>query len=251
MKFDKKQTRKGGRPLFFVPGGKMADKFNERYSSVLAGMNDENAEYILRCISEPKLEIKNISVYLNGFYRAVFEASQLVNKAEELFGQRCEKICTLVKKYNDTINTDGIWNTVEPAESKKKLNTFYSFLVAVERLNEEEISVIEPDILTESDVEVSKRISLLKRAAFLFEGKNKIEADSIFSKYKICHSMSEEIIRKNAVLFERIQHNEAVLGKYISSLAIALDEKNKGDKMNLSLARNCAEVFLANYITEK
>ena len=124
-------------------------------------------------------------------------------------------------------------------------------MAAVEKLNGSEISVIEADMLTEADVEVGKRISLLKRAAFLFEGENKTEADSIFSKYKICHSMSEEIIRKNAVLFEKIRHNEAVLGKYISSLAIALDEKNKGDKMNLSLARNCAEVFLANYITEK
>ncbi len=229
----------------------MKENFYDKYATVLAGMNEEDAEYILRCVSEPGREMKHISELLDGFYRDVLATSELLNKAEKLFNQSCGKISAIVKKYNDTLTTEGIWNSVDAAEAKKKLNTFYSLLSAVEKLEGSDAPHIGIEELTKTDMEIGKRISLLKRAAFMLLENDKTEAEKIASKYKLCHSTAEEMIRKNAVFFEKTRHNEAVLGKYVSSLALALDEKNKGERMNLSFARNCVEVFFANYITEK
>ncbi len=229
----------------------MKDNFYDKYSDVFVGMNEDDSAYILRCLKEPKGEIKQLSEMLRSFYEDILCASDMLEKANKSFLKKCEKTCALVKKYNDTLATDGIWNSVAPAEVKKKLNTFYAFVAAVEKLDDVDLPDIGIDELIEADVEKGKNLSLLKRAAFIFEVDNEREAEALISKYRLCHSMLKDIIEKNTDLFKKTRHNEAVLGKYISSLALSLDEKNKGEKMNLSLARNCAEVFLSNYITDK
>ena len=229
----------------------MRENFNDKISAVLAGMNEDDAEYILRCIRAPKAEMKQMSESINRFYGELVPAKELLMKAENDFFERNEKICTLVKKYNDTLTADGIWNSVEASETKKKLNTFYSLLAAFEKLDGADVPQMEIGDLTENDMELGRKTSLLKRASFVFREEDRAEAEKIVSKYGLCHSMIAETARQNTLLFEKICHNESVLGKYVSSLTHALDEKNKGERMNLTLARNAAEVFFANYINEK
>lgn len=229
----------------------MKDNFYDKFSAILAGINEDDAEYILRCVRAPKEEIKQISERLNSFYRELLARSEILNKAEDDFFKRNEKLCALVRKYNDSLISEGIWNSVDSSEAKTKLNTFYSLLAAMEKLDEVDLPQIGIDELTENDMELGRSISLLKRALFVLPEYDKTEAEKIISKYGLCHSLTEEITRKNAALFEKTAQNEAVLGKYIASLALALDEKGKGERMNLSLARNSADVFFSNYIKEK
>ncbi len=229
----------------------MKENFYDKYSFVLAGMNEEDTEYILKFVNKPKDEMSQLSERLNSFYAVLIGRSDALKRAETDFEQRSERICALVKKYNDTLTIDGIWNSVDPAEAKKKLNTFYSLLSAIEKLEGEDAPDIGGDELTEADMEIGKNISLLKRASFVIEGESKEKSKLLISKYNLSHSMAGEINRKSTAFYEKTRHNEAVLGQYISSLSIALDEKNNGERMNLSLARNCAEVFFVNYITEK
>lgn len=229
----------------------MKDNIYDEFSVILAGMNGEDAEYILRCVRAPRGEMKRISELLNCFCRELLAFSETLNKAEDGFLGRAERVCALVRRYNETLTTEGIWNSVDPAEAKKKLNTFYSLLAALEKLDDVDLPQVGIDALTEKDMELGRNISLLKRASFVLPEDDKTEAGKIISKYGLCHSLTEEIVRKKVVFFEKTRHNEDVLGKYISSLALALDEKNKGERMNLSLARNCADVFFANYINEK
>lgn len=229
----------------------MKNNIYDEFSVILAGMNEEDAGYILRCVRKPKDEMKRISVLLNRFYGDLLAWSEMLNKAEADFFGRNERVCALIRRYNETLTTDGIWNSVDSAEAKKKLNTFYSLLAALEKLDDVDLPQVGIDALTEKDMELGRNISLLKRASFVLSEDDKTEAEKIISKYGLCHSLTEEIVRKKAVFFEKTRHNEDVLGKYISSLALALDEKNKGERMNLSLARSCADVFFANYINEK
>lgn len=222
----------------------------DKYSDVLAGMNDADSEYILKCVGNQGTETEKLSKELDGLYRELSFALDSLKKQEEKFYETSEKVCALVKKYNDTLMTDGIWNSVDASEKKKKLNTFYSFVAAAERSDSGDFSFFDVAAFAEKDVEIGKKISLMKRAYCLF-GENKVGSEALFSKYKLCHSMTEEVLRKNTALMVKIRQNETVFGQYISALAVALDEKNKGERMNLSLARNCADVFFANYITRK
>ena len=94
-------------------------------------------------------------------------------------------------------------------------------------------------------------VSLLKRASYFLEDNAKNMAQAAISKYILCNSMAEKIIKDKTSFLMTVQKNEATLGNYISLLSMALDEKNSGERMNPALARKCAEVFLVNYITEK
>ncbi len=229
----------------------MKENFSEKYADVLAGMNEEDSEYILRCIREPKIEIEVLSRRLSALYEMLLVSEEQLKKAEESFFERCKKIRALVIKYNDTLKNDGIWNKVEGAEVRKKLNTFYSLAAAIEKSGADDGMLPHIEDLTREDIEIGKMISLLRRAVILLGGDKAEKVQSLISKYGLCHSMTKEIIKRNTELFVAVQKNEAALGKYISSLVYSLDEENKGERMNLSKARKCAEVFLLNCITEK
>ncbi len=229
----------------------MKENFSGKYRDVLAGMNEADAEYILRCIRESGREIDRISARLDAFNNKILQNTEQLEKAENSYFDGCKRICALVKKYNDTLVNDGIWNSVEDSEKKKKLNTFYSLASAIEKVGEKgDFSPVDEELISYS-TELGKIVSLLKRASYLLEDNAKNMAQAAISKYILCNSMAEQIIKEKTSFIMTVQKNEATLGNLILSLAMALDEKNSGERMNPALARKCAEVFLINYITEK
>ena len=228
----------------------MKENFLGKYRDVIAGMNEADAEYILRCIRESGREIDRISARLDDFNNKILQNTEQIEKAENSYFDGCKRICALVKKYNDTLVNDGIWNSVEDSEKKKKLNTFYSLASAIEKAGETDELLPFEDLIS-YNMEIGKKISLLKRAAYLLEDNAKNMAQAAISKYILCNSMAEKIIKEKTSFLMTVQKNEATLGNLILSLAMALDEKNSGERMNLALARKCAEVFLINCITEK
>ena len=78
----------------------MKENFLGKYRDVIAGMNEADAEYILRCIRESGREIDRISARLDAFNNKILQNTKQLEKAENSYFEGCKRICALVKKYN-------------------------------------------------------------------------------------------------------------------------------------------------------
>ena len=75
----------------------MKENFLEKYRDVIAGMNEADAEFILRCIREPGREIDRISARLDAFNNKILQNTKQLEKAENSYFEGCKRICALVK----------------------------------------------------------------------------------------------------------------------------------------------------------
>lgn len=223
------------------------------YEKELSGRIDSSdREYILSCVSFLHTEAEGLKREAEKILLEFCELFDSIEKERDRYSRGAGSILGAVKKYNDTLTGDGIWSTVrDDADKKRMLRDFYSHTSLIGRcapdlsisLQSEKAEKIKEDIL-----HIGRRIRLCGIAAefALREDADLYAADKII---KETEEKADSLITSIAKSYLTLEKNEILLSGYLASLGDAIDAENKGEKMNISSARRCNNLFSESFKT--
>lgn len=216
----------------------------------LSSISYEQKEYIKECIENRDGKLCEIRELVDAFSFAAERSRAALDTIKQEYLRYSELLIGAVKKYFDTLTTDGIWSNVDKSEATKKLHTYYAFTKRIGELEKIRLYDFSETVNTEEAFErslfISERIRLFE-ISLSMSNCDKNETDSIKEKHFLSAKKTSEVADAYFAVMQTMTSNEKALGEFLASLRAAVDENNKGERMNLTSARNCCLSFLSKY----
>jgi hypothetical protein len=226
--------------------------FDEQLENMglLFSVGNEEKEYIAECIENRDGKFCEIRELVDAFALETERLTAALDTIKNEYLSHSELLIGAVKKYCDTLTTDGIWSNVDKSEAAKKLHTYYAFTKRIGELEKIRLYDFSETVNTEEAFErslfISERIRLFE-ISLSMSNCDKNETDSIKEKHFLSAKKTSEVADAYFAVMQTMTSNEKALGEFLAALRAAVDENNKGERMNLTSAKNCCLSFLSKY----
>lgn len=217
---------------------------------LLFSVGNEEKEYIAECIENRDGKFCEIRELVDAFALETERLTAALDTIKNEYLSHSELLIGAVKKYCDTLTTDGIWRNVDKSEAAKKLHTYYTFTKRIEELERMRLYDVPWSVKAGDNFErslfISGKISLFEISLSISK-KDMEEFYAVREKHFLSVEKASRLTSTCFDVMQTMSANEKALGEFLASLRAAVDENNKGERMNLTSARNCCLSFLSKY----
>ena len=217
---------------------------------LLFSVGNEEKEYIAECIENRDGKFCEIRELVDAFALETERLTAALDTIKNEYLSHSELLIGAVKKYCDTLTTDGIWSNVDKSEAAKKLHTYYAFTKRIEELERMRLYDVPWSVKAGDNFErslfISGKISLFEISLSISK-KDMEEFYAVREKHYLSAQKASRLTSTCFDVMQTMSANEKALGEFLAALRAAVDENNKGERMNLTSARNCCLSFLSKY----
>ena len=220
------------------------------YDEGLLGTVTDKAEieYIEKCIDDIQTEYEILKTLSAGIDERIAKWKSAFSAELEKSRATIESISYAAAEYSKCLSGDGIWGTVGDAEKIKSiLRDYYGLVSNIDSLlkNGTDLAALSDNAreIFYKSIDVFRSARLFDIAARALD-KNELSFASDF--YPVMNE-AEKSAEISVMRVNELTETETLIGKYISELYAALDAKNKGARMNATLARRlCDELVMTS-----
>ncbi|MEE0968141.1 MAG: hypothetical protein U0M06_02055 [Clostridia bacterium] len=214
------------------------------YNSGLSGSIDIlDREFISDCLDEPERELEKLVFESKRISSDLYDFNNEITKMSEIYFHKIKEFSDNVKKYNDTLVSDGIWGDKAEDDDKRRerLGTFNAFVSKLDNIKTS-LDAINIDLFKIEELRF--QITFLERKCFLMElvlkekSINNTKIACICEKISATDEKLNEAENSNSSFLFISLNNSKHISNYLKNLGKCVDPLKKSTKINIHDIRN-------------